>query len=103
MEKPSLIPLTIVALTFSASAHSTSGNLFTWISLYPDSTSEDNASCQLCHGASTNVLNAYGAALCTSTAGTIANRITDVEKLNSDSDPTGSDNIAEIDASTQPG
>ncbi len=103
MKKLTLIPLTAVALLFSTAAHSTSGNLFTWIGIYPDSTSDDNASCQLCHGASTRDLNAYGAALCASTAGTITNRIRDVEKLNSDSDPTGADNLVEITASTQPG
>lgn len=38
-----------------------------------------------------------------STAGTISSRIVDIESLNSDFDPTSSDNLAEINANPQPG
>jgi hypothetical protein len=70
--------------------------------MYPASTSDD-ASCQLCHAASTQNLNSYGESLCSSNAGSIANRILAVEAVDSDADPTGSSNITESNASTQPG
>ena len=70
--------------------------------LYTGSTSGDNASCQLCHGSSTQTLNPYGAEVCVQ-SGNITTRLQAVEALNSDMDPTGASNIAEINASAQPG
>lgn len=92
-----------ILLAISASpAFAASSYLNTWAGLYPGSTS-DNASCQLCHAASTQNLNPYGQAICASNAGSISNRIQAVTGTNSDADPTGADNLTEINANTQPG
>ena len=58
-------------------AHATNGYLSTWSSLYPSSTSDNNASCQLCHGTSTQNINPYGfdMAECSGASGTITQRI----------------------------
>ena len=103
MKIKNLVPLIPAALLYSATALSQSGFVSTWDGLYPGSTAANDASCQLCHAASTQNLNAYGAAICSSNAGSISNRILDVEGLDSDADPTGSNNITEIDANSQPG
>ncbi|UCE88824.1 MAG: PKD domain-containing protein [Pseudomonadota bacterium] len=95
----------IVLLTAFISAspvYAVSGYLADFNSLYPGSTSANNASCQLCHGSSTQNLNPYGAAICVQGGGITA-RLQAVEAANSDADPTGSNNITEINASTQPG
>ena len=65
----------------------------------------DNAQCALCHNSTTSGSsnNSYGAAIASSGAGTICNRIVDVENLDSDTDPTASDNLTEINANAQPG
>lgn len=84
-------------------AHAASSYVGTWNGLYPNSTTADNADCQTCHAASTQNLNPYGEAICSSSAGNITDRILDAENADSDGDPTGSNNITEIDASTQPG
>ena len=78
------------------------GYLTDFDNAYSGSTSNDNASCQLCHGSSTQNLNAYGAAICAQ-GGSISSRLAAVESQDSDNDPTGSNNLAEINASTQPG
>ncbi|MGD8932316.1 MAG: hypothetical protein PVI52_07090, partial [Chromatiales bacterium] len=84
-------------LTMTTVAQATSSRLNEWRSLYPDSQSADNASCALCHvDINTSQFNPYGAAV-------RANGITGAENLNSDNDPTGSSNIVEINANTQPG
>jgi chitodextrinase len=77
----------------------------TWGNIYPASSSEDNANCALCHNSysSGSGFNPYGFDISNSTAGSISNRIIDVEGADSDSDPTSSSNIAEINASAQPG
>ena len=77
----------------------------TWGSIYPASSSEDNANCALCHNSysSGSGFNPYGSAIESSTAGSISARIVDVEDVDSDSDPTTSDNITEINANAQPG
>lgn len=103
MKKHTLVPLSVAVLMFSSTAHSLSSYLTSWANLNPNSASADNASCQLCHAASTQNLNPYGEAICSSNAGSIANRIQAVTAVNSDMDPTGADNIAEINANTQPG
>jgi chitodextrinase len=77
----------------------------TWGGIYPASSSEDNANCALCHNSysSGSGINPYGSAIESSSAGSISARIVDVEDLDSDSDPTASDNITEINANAQPG
>jgi hypothetical protein len=87
-------------------AQGLSSFLKSWQDLYPGSTT-DNADCDLCHGTSTSNLNAYGAALCVAFGGSVPADITDaliaIEGLDSDSDPTASGNLVEIDANAQPG
>jgi hypothetical protein len=56
----------------------------------------------LCHAANLQNLNPYGKAICDQ-SGTTQARIQAVEDVDSDADPTGSSNITEINASTQPG
>lgn len=97
-----LLPLLITFISTSP-VHAQSSYLSTWSSTYPGSTSDNSASCQLCHAASTSNLNPYGHELCISNAGSIGNRILSVESINSDADPTGSTNITETNANTQPG
>ena len=98
-----LFTLSAAVLMFSSAVQSKNEYLLTWGGIYPGSTSDNNASCQLCHAASTQNLNPYGEALCSSNAVSITNRIQAVEAVDSDADPTGSDNITEINANTQPG
>jgi len=81
-----------------------------WSETYPDSLSDNAASddqgyfCVLCHKTEAgNGYNPYGEALRTSTAASIYDAFTEVEPLNSDLDPGGCSNLAEINASTQPG
>lgn len=84
-------------LATTSVAHATSSRLSEWRALYPNSLSDDNASCALCHvDVNTSQFNPYGSAV-------RANGITGAEGLNSDNDPTGSSNIVEINANTQPG
>ena len=103
MKKYPLIPLSVAVLMVSSAAHSASEYINTWNNIYPGSASADNSSCQLCHAASTQNLNAYGEAICSSNAGNISNRIAAVTGSNSDADPTGASDITEINADTQPG
>ena len=83
-------------------AHAENGYLTTWNSLYPLSTSGAVASCKICHAASNSNLNPYGKAVCDQSGSTSA-RIIAVENVDSDADPTGSNNVIEIDANAQPG
>ena len=99
---------TFAALLSAPSAHASSGYVNTWGNLHPGSASENNASCQLCHGSpGTANLNPYGAQIASScgNTGNITQRINaaDARNLNSDNDPTGSTDIQEANASTQPG
>lgn len=88
----------------SSQIHSKSLYTSAWNALYPSSSSGSNAQCALCHSSTTGGgLNDYGLDMWLSTAGTISSRIVDIEGLNSDSDPTSSDNLAEINANSQPG
>ena len=93
----------LTALMAAPSAFAESGFLTTWSNLYPGSASDNNASCQLCHGSSTQNINSYGfaMALCNGNSGSISSRIQAVE--GQDSDGQGDSNLAEINASTQPG
>ena len=83
-------------------AHAASEYLDTWDSLYPASSTDNVAGCQTCHAASTQNLNPYGRDFCLQ-SGTTGERILAIENDDSDTDPTGSDNITEIDANAQPG
>lgn len=65
---------------------------------YPSSTSTTLAGCQLCHGSTNKLFNPYGKAYFDSAYDFAA-----IESANSDVDPTGSTNIQEINAGTQPG
>jgi len=102
LSKIKLLLLLIVFIPTSF-VYASNSNFSAWRSIYPNSTSGNDGSCQLCHAASTQDLNTYGRDLCVSGAGSINNRILDVESINSDVDPTGSSNLTEITANTQPG
>ena len=93
---------TLGALLSAPPAHASGALLTIFNSLYPVSVSDNNANCQLCHGSSTEDLNSYGRAICLG-SGSIDARIQAVEGQDSDTDPTGSDNITEINTGTQPG
>ena len=100
---PSLLLLGLLLATSVANA--TQGYFDTWVTTYPGSASDNNASCQLCHGQTTQSINPYGLALaqCNGATGGIIQRIQAAEGLNSDGDPGGFSNLAEINANTQPG
>lgn len=80
--------------------------LRTWEDTYPNSHS-GNADCSLCHTTSNSNLNAYGKALCDAFNRSLPADITAglkyIEESDSDSDPTASTNLEEIDANAQPG
>jgi len=101
-----LISLLGVALMTAAPlTHAQRSYIGTWSDIYPASSSKNNAQCALCHTSITSGSsdNPYGTAIRSSSAGSISARIVDVEDLDSDSDPTASDNITEINANAQPG
>lgn len=74
--------------------------------VYPASTSGVNASCNICHsnGGGTD-LNEYGRAWTAqhNSGQTVRAAYLAIESTNSDGDPTGASNIAEINANSQPG
>lgn len=75
-----------------------------WAGIYTASLSDNNAICALCHNdISGGGLNPYGVDIANSSAGDILARIGAVEGVDSDSDPTNSTNITEINADAQPG
>jgi hypothetical protein len=79
--------------------NATNGILDDWQVFYQDTpTTSDGAGCQLCHGSNTGTLNPYGKDLCLNSFNFGA-----IENDDSDMDPTGSNNLAEIEASAQPG
>lgn len=94
------------ALLAASAAQATNNGLADWRDIYPNSNSDD-AGCQLCHGASTNQLNAYGRDICIQFAqagarpGDWGEILQVIESLDSDMD--GSSNGLEIDNDTQPG
>jgi hypothetical protein len=96
---PALIGAAVLAVTPGAQA--SDDYVAIWQDFYPDSSS-DGAGCLLCHGSSTSNLNAYGADICRE-VGAIRDAILAVQDLDSDQDPTGSDNVTEIGANAQPG
>ena len=101
---PTIFFLAVLIHTQTAFAVSTYFN--SWKTTYPSSQSATNASCNLCHssGGGTD-LNAYGKdfAVAKGTAATLAAAFHAIEAMNSDVDPGGASNLAEINASAQPG
>ncbi len=100
--------IVLAALMSASPAHAVSGYQSIWQGIYTGSSSLGDASCDLCHGSSTQRLNPYGVAIanCDGTGdntGTISNRIQAAESSNSDGDAGGFSNLAEITASAQPG
>ena len=87
-------------MTIPAVVLANSDILAVWSSTYPASLSDDNAGCQLCHGSSLSTLNEYGLAISSdpTQAGFEA-----VNGTNSDGDPGGFSDLAEINANSQPG
>ena len=104
-----LVGLTVLVvlplLVPSVGARST--YLAAWMNRYGNSQSANNASCQLCHEnpGGGNGWNEYGwnVRQVFLAGGGIVNAFATVEQLDSDTDPTLSENLAEIDADTQPG
>ena len=97
-------------LLTAPSVHARSTYVSPWQSLYPASLSDDNADCMLCHTTADgrSGLNRYGDDLNDILPGSpsnteLINALMAIEGLDSDSDPTGSSNLVEITASTQPG
>jgi hypothetical protein len=94
------------ALIAAPAAHATSKGLADWKATYPSSDS-DAAGCQLCHGASTGQLNAYGKDQCVLFDGTVpsdwSESLLSLGDVDSDEDPNASDNALEIANDTQPG
>ena len=104
---PGVVLITLVFLglwMLASSAQATSGYLNSWRSIYPSSTS-DNASCQLCHGTSTQNLNPYGFDISPNCSGwnNITAGINGAAGDNSDGDSGGFTNLEEINANAQPG
>lgn len=75
----------------------------TWTTLYGTA----RADCATCHASNTSTLNPYGKDLCLQLGSVVPKDITSqlraIETLDSDRDPTASDNLTEIGASAQPG
>ena len=99
-----LAMFTLLMLPATAMAFSSIARL--WTTQYPTSASYANASCLLCHGTTagatdTSTWNPYGWAIRSGGATTAA--IVDAEGANSDGDPGGASNLAEIQANAQPG
>lgn len=90
-----------LACAFPSHATSTLANAFT--ARYPASGTRTAAGCNTCHAGSNsaNSLNAYGRDLRATSAASAALRLAAIEGI--DSDKEGHGNLAEINASTQPG
>ncbi|HYO43596.1 MAG TPA: hypothetical protein VES19_10405, partial [Candidatus Limnocylindrales bacterium] len=92
--------MTVLLIPATVFAFNSIGN--TWSTVYPASASRTNADCLLCHGpAGEDTWNAYGQAI--RNAGTNAAAINAAAGANSDGDPGGLTNLAEINANAQPG
>ena len=99
-----ILLLSCVLLVVAPANHARSTYVSTWTGLYPGSSSYSNASCALCHSTTSGSgSNAYGDDMRAITTGTLEERFQAVEGIDSDSDPTASDNITEINANAQPG
>jgi hypothetical protein len=105
--------LLLALLIRSGTAMATSGLLRTWQGIYSGSLSDDNVingtgrGCQLCHQAVNggNNWNVYGwdMKLQLDAGRSDSAAILDIEAIDSDLDSTGSTNLEEITADTQPG
>jgi hypothetical protein len=106
--------LLVLALLIGLAAAPPKGAIYNqWNSLNPASTSDDNVDngtgkvCQLCHrdDSGGNPWNAYGWRIkqFIDSGSSTADAIVAAESFDSDGDPTGTSNIDEIDADTQPG
>jgi len=102
----------VLALGLASPASAKSGYLGTWQGIYPTSKADDNviagtgSSCQLCHGnaGSFDTWNGYGWKLRELMGSmSLSAAIAACEPFDSDADPTGSDNLSEINADAQPG
>jgi hypothetical protein len=103
------------ALITAPSAHALRGFVNLWQLQYPASLSDDNVVgtspdeqyCALCHNDTNLGLNPYGQDWRDAWGGTtdpeLIAALVAIEGVNSDADPTGSSNIVEINADTQPG
>jgi PKD repeat protein len=99
MKKSSITFVFILVLfLYTGSAHARSSILNNFNSAYPNSTSGDNAGCQLCHGQSTSTWNEYGWDLRQNGA-----NFGVLENLPSINANDGTTYLDEIDAGTQPG
>jgi PKD repeat protein len=98
--------LTVGLLAAVPPAQALNQFLKTWEDTYPDSKT-DNASCSVCHGTANTNLNAYGKSLCDAFGGSLPADIVAglraIEEQDSDSDPTHSSNVVEIENNAQPG
>ncbi len=104
MIKTSLRSLSVLIFTlflFPAMLYAFQADLNVWKSVYPSSTLGSSLSCNLCHGSSKTAANAtsYGKAVW-GTSPISAAAIKAVEGLDSDGD--GANNLAEINANTNP-
>jgi len=102
-----LIPVVMAGLLLTISSsqvYSYKSYSAVWDAYYFPSSSGSNANCALCHYSydEGDGYNDYGFDL-KNTAGDLTSRLDAIASLNSDSDPTGSSNLAEILANTQPG
>jgi hypothetical protein len=92
--------VTVLLIPATVFAFNSIGN--SWSTIYPGSVSRTNAGCLLCHGpAGEDTWNSYGQAI--KTGGADAAAISAAAGLNSDGDPGGLTNLAEINANAQPG
>lgn len=108
MKKGLILLIYIIALAAVPQAHAFNPYLGEWQNAYPDSTTDQTSGrngCQVCHGSTNSQFNTYGDEIRMLVQGgtQIGTAITQVEPLNSDADPTDSDNLTEVDANSQPG
>jgi PKD repeat protein len=93
----------LIGLAWVVPSHATSTLASTFSARYPSSGTRTAAGCNTCHAGSTSVtsLNAYGRDLHATTAASADLRLAAIEGI--DSDKESHSNLAEINASTQPG
>jgi PKD repeat protein len=95
--------LLVVSLACATPSHATSTLASAFTARYPTSGTRTAAGCNACHAGSTSVnsLNSYGRDLHATAAATADLRLAAIEGV--DADKEGHGNLAEINASTQPG
>lgn len=97
------------ALIAAPSAHALRQFVTLFQLQYPTSQTDDNTTdgCPVCHGESTSFFNPYAQDWWAAKTGTTTDELlaafVAIEGVDSDTDPTGSDNLTEITAGTQPG